>query len=153
MLLLRPVWEVGSWCADCLLVSESKHLSFYLPLPMLLGSDLCLIECSDSLFISLRCCSSGVWWRRHSSLVFWWWWCPPVVLWWRLSPELLPATTGAPAGAAGVSVAELLVPESTTICCTCLLRPRRQQNVSSRKVYLSLLMAPYFPWTALSMFA
>jgi hypothetical protein len=70
-----------------------------------------------------------------------------------LSPELLPATTGAPAGAAGVSVAELLVPESTTICCTCLLRPRRQQNVSSRKVYLSLLMPPYFPWTALSMFA
>jgi hypothetical protein len=32
-----------------------------------------------------------------------------------LSPELLPATTGAPAGVAGVSVAELLVPESTMI--------------------------------------
>jgi hypothetical protein len=69
-----------------------------------------------------------------------------------LSLELLPATTGSPTGATGVSVAELLVPESTTICCTCLLLPRCQQNVSSRKVYLSLLMPPYFPWNALSMF-
>jgi hypothetical protein len=75
-----------------------------------------------------------------------------------LSPELLPATTGAPAGAAGVSVAELLVLlvlESSTTCYPCLLRPRRllQQNVSARKVYLSLLMPSYFPWTALCMCA
>jgi hypothetical protein len=72
-----------------------------------------------------------------------------------LSPELLLATTGAPAGAAGVSVAELLVLESSTTCYPCLLRPRRllQQNVSARKVYLSLLMHSYFPWTALCMCA
>jgi hypothetical protein len=54
-----------------------------------------------------------------------------------LLPELLPATTGAPAGMAGVSVAELLVPESTTICCTCLLLPRSRTSPLERYIFLS----------------
>jgi hypothetical protein len=108
---------------------------------MLLVSDLRLIECSYSIFsgpvavLVVAVLSRGV----------------VVEL---FSLELLPATTGAPVGAAGVSVAELLVPESSTTYCPRLLRPGRllQRNISARKVYVYIMMPPYFPWTVLCMF-
>jgi hypothetical protein len=92
------------------------------------------------LLFRLGCCGGGALW-----------WCSVVVVPF-VGVVVVMLSTGAPAG---IHVAELMPPVSTTTFCPCLLQTRRlfKHHVSPRKVSLSLWMPLYFPWTAPCMLA